>query len=138
MSKQNSKTSKVSRETSPAPRSANKIVWQDGVPRAVVDHPRFDKGNSAQLLTELSKEFLNFPYDGEDPKYFGMTKGEAMIAQLVDAASGGNADARKELMDRVMGRPMQNIKSMSLKGTLSDFLDTLDVSGAEDTDVMDI
>jgi len=111
------------------------IVWENGVPRAVVEHPRFDKQNSASLLTELSKEFLNFPYDGEDDRYFGMTKGEAMVAQLVDSASTGSAESRKELMDRIVGKPMQNIKSMTLKGTLSDYLDALE---GDDTDVTDI
>jgi hypothetical protein len=74
---------------------------------------------------------LNFPYTGDEPKYNGMTKGEAMIAQLIDEASEGDKDARKEVMDRVMGKPQQNIKSVSIKGTLGDFLDTLDTSDEE-------
>jgi len=115
--------------------SRHQIIWENGVPRAVAQQPHFDKHNTSALLAELFKLNLNFPYEGEDPKYFGMTKGEAIAAQLVDAAATGDADARKELMDRVMGRPQQNIKSVSVKGTLSDFLDTLDTSEA---DVIDI
>ena len=111
------------------------IIWENGVPRAVVPRPHFDKNNASLVLTELSKQYLNFPYEGDDPRYLGMTKGEAMIAQLVDEASNGDADARKELMDRVMGKPQQNIKSLSVKGTLGEFLDTLDPSEA---DVIDI
>lgn len=75
------------------------------------------------------------PYDGDDEKYFGMTKGEAIIAQFVDAAASGDQGAIKELMDRVMGKPQQNIKSVSVKGTINDFLDGLDSS---ETDVIDI
>ena len=122
-------------ENLPSKISNAQIIWENGVPRAVVEHPRFGKNNTSTLLTELSKAYLNFPYDGENPKYAGMTKGEAMIAQLIDAASNGNADARKEVMDRIMGKPQQNIKSLSVKGTLGEFLDTIDASEAE---VMDI
>lgn len=112
-----------------------KIVWENGIPRALTAQPRFSKDNCTVVLTELSKQMMNFPYSGSDKRYFGMTKGEAMMAQLVQSASTGNADARKELMDRVMGKPMQNIKSMTIKGTLSDFLDDLDTP---DDNVMDI
>jgi hypothetical protein len=111
------------------------IVWENGVPRALVPQPKFDKTNAAHLLAELSVLNLNFPYEGDDPKYFGMTKGEAISAQFVDAAANGDKMAIKELMDRVMGKPQQNIKSVSVKGTLGEFLDTLDTSEA---DVIDI
>lgn len=122
----------------PSTNFSPQIVWEDGVPRAVVEHARFTKGNTSSLLTDLSKAFLNFPYEGAEPRYFGMTKGEAMIAQLVDEASEGNAEARRELMDRIMGKPQQNIKSLSVKGTLGDFLDSIDASEAEDADVTDL
>jgi len=121
--------------SNPAKGQKTVVVWENGVPRAHVEQPKFDKHNSANLLAELSKIHLNFPYDGDEEKYFGMTKGEAMIAQWVDAASTGDADARKDLMDRVMGKPQQNIKSVSIKGSIGDFLDTLDTS---EEDVIDI
>ena len=133
MTKKSSLASKIYKP--PAVSKPHEIIWENGVPRAVVQQPRFDKHNATNVLTELSKVFLNFPYDGEDERYFGMTKGEAMIAQLVDEASNGDADARKELMDRVMGKPQQNIKSLSVKGTLGEFLDSLDPSEAEVIDI---
>ena len=111
------------------------MIWENGVPRAIVEHGHFDKANVSRLLAELSIQNLNFPYDGDEEKYFGMTKGEAIAAQFVDAAASGDKMAIKELMDRVMGKPQQNIKSVSIKGTLGDFLDTLDTSEA---DVIDI
>jgi len=118
-----------------SPTSKQEIVWVDGVPKAVSERAVFTKSNAANLLSEISKECLNFPYDGPDTKYAGMSKGEAIIAQLVDSAASGNADARKELLDRVMGKPQQNIKSVSLRGSLGDFLDDLDTSEA---DVIDL
>lgn len=124
-----------SKKTPPSTISNHKIVWENGVPRAVVPKGHFDKTNAAHLLAELSVLNLNFPYEGEDPRYFGMTKGEAIAAQFVDAAASGDKAAIKELMDRVMGKPQQNIKSVSVRGTLNDFLDTLDTSEA---DVIDL
>jgi len=112
------------------------IVWENGVPRAVVEQPHFSKENAANLLADLSIINLNFPYEGKDEKYFGMTKGEAIAAQFVEAAASGDKAAIKEVMDRVMGKPQQNIKSVAIKGTLGDFLDTLDTSDAEE--VIDI
>lgn len=111
------------------------VVWEDGVPRAMVEKPHFDKTNAANLLSDLSVINLNFPYDGDDPRYYGMTKGEAIAAQFIDAAACGDKSAIKEVMDRLLGKPQQNIKSVSVKGTLSDFLDTLDTSEEEVIDI---
>lgn len=131
----NQKTKPPQQLTSTTSSRKEIVVWENGVPRAVVEQPRFDKGNAANLLAELSVVNLNFPYDGKEDKYFGMTKGEAIAAQFIEAAANGDASAIKEVMDRVMGKPQQNIKSIAIKGTLGDFLDTLDTSGA---DVIDI
>jgi hypothetical protein len=125
----------MSQQNQPPSTTSNKIVWENGVPRAITPHGHFDKTNAANLLAELSVQNLNFPYDGEDPKYFGMTKGEAIAAQFVDAAADGDKTAIKELMDRVMGKPQQNIKSVAIKGSLGDFLDTIDTSEAEVIDI---
>jgi len=119
----------------PATRRNYEIVWENGVPRAVVPQPKFSKANASNLLAELSVLNLNFPYDGDNPKYFGKSQGEAIAGQFVDAAAAGDMSAIKELMDRVMGKPQQNIKSVQVKGTLGDFLDTLDTS---EEDVIDI
>lgn len=137
-----SKTSKPTPEeihalvpANPAAGKNYQMIWENGVPRAVVQQPHFEKKTAAITLSNIGIEQLNFPYEGDDPRYFGKTKGEAMMAQLIDAASEGDESARKEVMDRVMGKPQQNIKSVSVKGTLGEFLDTIDTSEA---DVIDI
>jgi hypothetical protein len=111
------------------------IIWENGVPRAIQEQPHFSKENASALLADLSVLNLNSPYDGDDEKYFGITKGEAIAAQFIGAAADGDKAAIKEVMDRIMGKPQQNIKSVTVKGTLADFLDTLDTS---DADVIDI
>jgi len=111
------------------------VVWENGVPRASVEKPHFNKANASHLLAELQSIELNFPYEGEDERYFGKTKGEAIASMVIDKAASGDWAALKEVLDRVMGKPQQNIKSVSIKGSIGDFLDTLDTS---EEDVIDI
>lgn len=104
---------------------AGKIEWDDnGNPKAVGVPIRFD-GLTDIRLRSLMQEALNLPYDGKDPRYRGLTKGEAMIMTLINDAASGDQDARKELLDRFLGKPIQNIKSVSVKATLEEFLDNL-------------
>ena len=100
------------------------LQWINGVP-TVVGIPIENKLTEVKMKVLLS-EVLNLPYDGKDPRYVGLTKGEAMIIDLVDQASRGDSTARKEVLDRALGRPVQNIKSISVRGTIEEFLDNLD------------
>lgn len=100
----------------------SQLVWENGQPKAVGVPMIFDA--SADLrLKDLMRETLNLPYDGEDERCTGLTKGEAMIIQLVNKASDGDTACRTELLDRLMGRAQQNVRSVSLTGNLADFLD---------------
>lgn len=110
-----------------------KLVWENGRPKAVGVPILFD-GSSELRIKDLMRETLNLPYEGSDPKYQGLTKGEAIILQMVDQASHGDRKARMELMDRLIGRPMQNVKSVNLKGNLADFLDQLENPNAAPQD----
>jgi len=120
---------------------ATKLKWVNGKP-VVVGHPILD--NPADGFKELLMQAMNLPYDGPDPRYVGLTKGEALIIDLVDQASQGDATARKEVLDRALGKPVQNIKSVSVRGTIEEFLDGLEhtsaapVSPLEKAEVMDI
>ena len=99
------------------------LKWKDGKPM-IVGVPIVE-GAVAPRMKELLIEAMNLPYDGPDPRYAGLSKGEAMIIELVDQASLGCATARKEVLDRALGKPVQNIRSVSLRGTIEDFLDEL-------------
>jgi len=115
---------------------ARKLVWENGIPR-VVGVPRARFGVKAESsLRSLLREALEFPYDGDNPKFLGLTKGEAMMIQLVEEASNGDPKARQEVLDRVLGRPQQNIQSVSLKGSIESFLNEL--PPPEPTDYIDV
>ena len=103
---------------------AAQLVWEDGKPK-IVGAP-MGRGPVSQQMRHLLEEMMYLPYDGNDPRLVGCTKLEAIVANLIDEASRGDKDARKEVLDRVLGRPVQNIKSLSVKGTIEDFLDNLD------------
>lgn len=108
------------------------LKWIDGKP-VIVGVPMAAK--SAKKARELMDAAMDLPYDGDDERMVGLTKGEALIITLVDDASKGDKDARKEVLDRVMGRPVQNVKSLTLRGTLEDFLDQIEspTDHSEDT-----
>jgi hypothetical protein len=104
---------------------AARLRWVNGVPTIIGHTEIFDQKAASQRLKSLLTAALNLPYDGKDLRYLGLSKGEAMVMTLVDDASKGSSEARKEVIDRHLGRPQQNIKSVSLKGDLNDFLDQL-------------
>ena len=102
---------------------ARKLKLIDGKPTVILE-PSMLPADRTNLI-DIMNQALNLPYDGKDPRFMGLTKGVAIVVSLVDDASKGNSDARKELLDRMVGKPIQNIKSLSIKGTMEDFLDSL-------------
>ena len=111
---------------------SRELIWENGMPR-VVGVPKAKFGRKAETsLRALLREALEFPYDGDNAKYLGLTKGEAMMIQLVEEASNGDPKARQEVLDRVLGKPQQNIKSLTLKGSIESFLDELPPPGPMD------
>lgn len=65
---------------------------------------------------------LSSNYDGVDPKKFGLTKAEAAFLSLAEQAQDGNSDALEVLLNRLMGKPMQQINSLTVTASLSEFL----------------
>ena len=114
---------------------ATKLKWVDGKP-VVMGSPMVP-GPMDGRMKMLLAEAMNLPYDGHDPRYVGLTKGEALIIDLVDQASLGDKDARKEVLDRALGRPVQNIKSLSIKGSIEDFLDSIEPMKTVDVTTVD-
>ena len=62
-------------------------------------------------------------YEGADLSLRGKNNLEAAISSLVQAAANGDPDARTELLDRVMGKPLQRQDIRSQNVTLVGFLD---------------
>ena len=64
-------------------------------------------------------------YDGDDPRFINKSRLEAAILSLADDAPH-DPDARKEFLDRVMGKARQKIDTTNVNLTLSGFLSQLD------------
>ena len=64
-------------------------------------------------------------YGGSDFRLFGRTNLDAAIATLVEDAANGCDEARRELLDRILGRPLQKQEIKSQNLTLIGFLDSV-------------
>lgn len=122
------------------------LTWVDGKPTVTAKAKPFGPKDAAPNLQALMKEALNLPYTGTDPRFKGLTKGEAMTLQLVEQASEGDKEARKEILDRVLGKAVQNVKSLKLEANMADFLDNIpddhnpdqNTVDAQDAEILDI
>jgi hypothetical protein len=68
---------------------------------------------------------LASPYTGKDPKKVGMTKGSAAFMALAEAAQDGDLGALESLLNRLLGKPVQQVNSLNVTATLSEFLGKL-------------
>jgi hypothetical protein len=64
-------------------------------------------------------------YNGPALHLYGRTNLDAAIATLVEDAAEGKAEARRELLDRVLGKPLQRQDIRSQNVTLIGFLDKI-------------
>lgn len=60
-------------------------------------------------------------YTGDDVRFVGKSRLEATLLSLADDAPH-DPDARRELLDRVMGKPRQRVDATNVNITLSGFL----------------
>jgi hypothetical protein len=77
------------------------------------------------------------PYPGDDPRFQGKSRLEATLLSLADDAPH-DPEARKELLDRVMGKPRQRVDSTNVNITLSGFLQEIDSMEMETATVIDV
>lgn len=117
------------------------IKWVDGVP-TLANAPVRISANPVEALTDLVVKALDLPYSGRDPALQGLSCGEAMAINAARQAAEGDHDARNMILDRVIGRPKQKTETVTVTGTLNDFLDhvareekitTVDVTFTETT-----
>jgi len=115
----------------PVDQYARSIKMVNGMPEVVLEAPLISVDKSG--LQNMMNQALLLPYDGNDPRYVGLSKGAAMIIDLVDQASKGSDSARKEVLDRLLGKAVQNIKTLSIRATMEQVLAELEpVPGEED------
>ncbi len=80
-------------------------------------------------LKNVTEAILAEPFEdplGIWPEYIGLSKGEVVLRQLIGRATCGDKDATKELLDRLVGRPKQQIESKKLSMTYQEYLDGID------------
>src|SRR4030042_5207106 len=82
-----------------------------------------------QSLEEIASQSIETnalaEYDGGQLRLYGRTNLDAAIATLVEDAANGFPEARKELLDRVLGKPLQRQDIRSQNVTLIGFLDSI-------------
>lgn len=76
----------------------------------------------AEILDQL-KSVLRLPYLGKEVDKLGMTLIEAALYAAVKKAADGDVDALEKLLNRVMGKPLQQVANLNMTGTLKEFLD---------------
>jgi hypothetical protein len=82
-----------------------------------------------QSLEELAAKSIETnaldEYRGPDLHLYGRSNIDAAIATLVSDAAAGFPEARRELLDRVLGKPLQRQDIRSQNITLIGFLDQI-------------
>lgn len=74
------------------------------------------------ILVQL-RDVVSQPYTGLDADKIGMTLLEAALYAAAKKAAEGDTDALTKLLDRLMGKPVQQVLSAS--GSLKEFLDAI-------------
>jgi hypothetical protein len=64
-------------------------------------------------------------YGGDDLRFYGRNNIDVAIATLIEDATNGLPAARTELLDRVLGKPLQRQDIRSQNVTLVGFLDRI-------------
>lgn len=105
-----------------------KIVYDPNFPMAFVGGeiiPTGKKPISASEIMDGLQTALSREYRGKDQNKIGLTKAEAMLDSLADKAADGDLDAISKTLDRVLGKPIQQVQSLNVNTSLTEFLDQL-------------
>ena len=106
------------------------VKWVDGMPEVA-----YRNVIKKEALPELKRHALSQMYEGEwdsvnqcyeiDPRYVGMTKAEVIEHKKVDLACAGDLQAMKEIDDRLLGKPKQQVESKNLNVSYEDWLNEI-------------
>ncbi len=80
---------------------------------------------SAQDVVERIKELVCTTYKGEDVRKHGMTLLDAAILSAGERAADGDLVALEKILNRILGKPIQQVATLQVSGTLGDFLSGL-------------
>ncbi|MCP4990969.1 MAG: hypothetical protein GY928_34460 [Colwellia sp.] len=73
---------------------------------------------------------------GIDPEFEGKSNAEVMNIRLARRAAGGCMDATKTILDRILGRPKQQIESLNISETYTQYLDR--IAAEEEEEIKDV
>lgn len=76
----------------------------------------------AEILDQL-KDVVRMPYMGTEADKIGMTLIEAALFAAVKKAADGDTDALEKVLNRLMGKPLQQVANLNMTTTLKEFLD---------------
>jgi hypothetical protein len=102
------------------------VMYPAGDPVAIIDGRVVPIGRNAispaQIVDQLRTVVCRL-YTGSDPEKKGMTLIEAALFSAAVKAADGDTDAMTKLLDRLLGKPMQQVANLNMTTTLKEFLD---------------
>ena len=115
------------------------VVWEGGVP-----HVEYRQMVNKDVLNDLPMAALSMPYKRTeqeifldiDPEFDGMSNAEVMNIRLARRAASGEMDATKTILDRILGRPKQQIESRTISETYTQYLER--IAAEEEEEVIDV
>lgn len=87
--------------------------------------PTGKKPVTATQIMEGLRSTLGEEYSGKDERKKGLTKAEAINVTVADKAADGDLSAVNMIWDRTMGKPVQQVQSLTVTTSLKDFLNGL-------------
>jgi len=85
--------------------------------------PTGPRGLSPSEIVSSIREIVARKYKGQDETKWGMSLLEASLVAAAEKAADGDLDALTRILDRLMGKPVQ--QTITASGTLKEFLDQI-------------
>lgn len=117
--------------------SDNGFVYDPVLPFALVGGEMIPTGKKPVTAVEIMgglRTTLGAEYDGKDPTKMGLTKAEAINVSIINKAADGDLSAIGMVWDRTMGKPVQQVQSLTVTTSLKDFLNGLIAANARRTE----
>ena len=105
-----------------------KIVWEGGKPVA-----KYTKIIDKEAVADLPLAVIGLPYKREplevelgiDVEFEGMSNAEVMMLKMARSAANGNRADRRDLLDRILGKPKTSAEVKTVKVDYNDYLKDL-------------
>ncbi len=103
------------------------IIWEDGMPVPIYNDPLNVPSMKELAITAVSTQYTGDvdPETGEtvfEERFQGSTLMEVTMVRLAEQAATGNLKAAEMIMDRILGKPKQQVESVSVRMSYDDYL----------------